>query len=286
MVPELYIDCHNQVYCDWEASSRAYDMQIVMVYTMTMFDCNAQWVPGRDMWASREDYMKLLATKVAIRCGNDPRWRASYSITPDLVGTIVSSVEKAYRSVLFQNCDTSLRPENTPRCPSCSSYLQLQWTNYGYYRKALMWQCPSYRVLNCHDNMVKLWGEKPCPPIVTKEGVYFHNWELDGYPVPYDLLIQPLTIWSLTGHYGAMGGEGVYMPKIKKEAKTGRGNKAMTEEQEALLRDTYTEFGPSMVLLKYPGAKLGWDAVCKRAAAMGLKQRPGSPGKRIKKLIA
>jgi hypothetical protein len=309
-LPRGKICQNNQLCCNWTKWGRdnsirdvniINDMKTVALYTIGMMDCNAEWVPGNSVFSNRMDYMEVLAAKVRVTCNNYRLWTNKININAQLVSDVVSIVEETYNVNLIRglhslielpsSSNACVRVENTPRCPNCGAYLVLSWMRYqnsdGDY--LLMWKCPNYNDKNCKDKIVKIWGTKMCPPLITMDKVYFHNWELDGFPIPVERLVQPLTIYSLSGHYSRLmvsipgrDNEGDIMSvKITR----GRGHKLMTEEQESFLRDTYSEFGTFAVMVKYPEMNLKHSQICQRASAMGLKQRRGSPGKRMIKLI-
>lgn len=280
-------DENRQIRCEWRSGPEIADLKFIMEMTMTRLDCNVPWLQER---YSREDYMQMLSCKVDIDCNNSNRYMGRVVATPTLVDKIVAWVEGIYKISLYQDMDSdmSIRPENTPRCPNCSTYLHMRWVEWGTdNRKSLTWRCPNYVNRNCGPIVTSLWRHM-MPPLVTKSGVFFHNWELDGHPIPKEYIVQPLSEWSLTRmDYGLQSVstrvESATVAVVKN--KLGRGNKLMTEEQEALLRETYAEFGPATVILAYPESNLEWIAICKRAHTMGLKENKDAPGRRMRKYI-
>jgi hypothetical protein len=262
------------------------DIQILTCATIANLDCNVPWIRRR--W-KRETYMEILAAVVKDVCTRTQLWRGIYEINGTNIDMIVRWVENAYNVTLYQEMGSplSIHPENTPRCPSCGSYLHLRWNFWNSItRESLGWRCKDYKERGCEDIMKRLWYNR-CPPIVTPHKVFFHNWELDGHEIPQEMMVRPLTTWSLTRHY-INKGEGM-VGRSKLEIVRGRGHKLLNDEMESLLSRSYSEFGPAAVMLQYPDKDVPpakrWNKICMRAGKMGLRQNVGAPVKKLKKLI-
>jgi len=296
ILPKIVVTSSGNMMCEFVYGPFHRDAQMATSVTMNLLDCNAPWIPIR--W-DREHYMDILAAKVRSICKEIPEWKNSFVIDGWLVDQVIAKIESMYKMKLYQErgedvtVESKFRPENTPRCPSCGSYLKLRWVPWDNnpFKMALVHRCIYYKEKGCKERMDALWKGR-CPPLVASGGVFFHNWQLEGYPIPRTSMVQPLTIWSLSSigsedlhNNEHFGGSLMSKKKVLKEIKRGRGHKIMTEEMEVMLKDTYSEYGPTAVLLNFPDCGLSWNQICMRAGKMGLKQRPKSPGKKIRKYM-
>lgn len=274
-LPEARVNRRGDaLHCVWGNDTYSRDMRFLIATTLSLLDANAPWLHNR---YPEDRYYNILSERVCAICDNDPNFGRSIVISGSVCRSIVKWIEDAYDVGIYQSMgsEPTVRFENTPRCPQCESYLILKWISWRD-SMALMWYCP-HSTDRCRDTISRLWSNMY--PSVVNHGIYFHNWEVEGHPIPVEYMSEPLSQWTLTHSDHGLQSRRVEGGVLMR----GRGNRVLNEEQEKLLRDSYEEFGPAVVLLKYPEAGFTWNQLLGAAARLGLRQRNGNPGKKIKK---
>ena len=260
---------------------------------LSLADLNAPWLPYR---YTRDDYYELIASTASIRlryidevrntymmAGNTGRNR-TYSrivIPPSTVASIVSWIEsslgiKLYYGIGGQEID--IRVENVPICPGCGRRLQLFWKlrNSSY---TLCWGCAIYGN-ECRNTMMRIWQGR-LPNLVADPNVlptYFHDWELDGHPIPRKYISEPLTEWSLVRG----GPVQTILNPMEVNMVRGQKNTGFTEEQKAYIMEHYSTDGAAGFMRHYPRVWTSYYEVQRMAHKLGVSKKISRKSKATK----
>lgn len=288
VLPDIYFNRGGMLYTRWDRDN-AREMDVVRE-VISLMDLNASWLPRR---YTEADYHEVIAARasVALRYISDVRNKypagtnrnRTYSricITPAMVTSIVRWLEGAYGTSLYQRIGGELpvKVENTPLC-TCGRRMELFWKTWmpseGEYSSNynLIWGCTVYNA-RCSTGLRTLWGGQS-PEVIADRGViptYFHDWDLDGHPIPPEYIVEPLTKWSLVG-----SSLQVIVPPTKEDNVSKMKATTFTDVQLTWIRNNYIHLGVEGFSKKFPKFRCSrydiQDAASRMGAARPYKRR-------------